>query len=125
MMNADTVLRVFTWKINSCASQMLLPLQNRQLLPCSPCPPYTNTPQLSPLSTLSDLNICYKLSIFTSLHILLTYHPRLSSSKRGTFFLTLPSSLCLVSSVHLIKYLWNMNMGLKHSSLMIGKLNIT
>lgn len=79
------------------------PLSFASVLPTHNLP---NTTQLSPLSSLSSLYIYHELNILTCLCISLTYHPRLSSSKRW-MFLTLKTGLCLISSVALITFLLN------------------
>lgn len=91
------------------SAQMSLPLWNIHHCPLPlffPPTIYPNTTQLSPLSALSSLHIYHELNILTCLCISLTYHPRLNSSK-SWMFLTLKTGLCLISSVVLIKFLFN------------------
>lgn len=108
----NTILTVFTRKINPYSSQLRCYFLRKTFTTVfalhSPRPPYPQHTAASPPppSARSSLCICHELNMLICLHIPLTCHSRLSSSKRWTLFLTLKTSLCLVSSVHLISITW-------------------
>lgn len=108
----NTLLRFFTWKVNSYSSSQLRCHFLWEIFTVILCPLFFSlticptTPQLSPLSPLRPLYICPELNVWICLHSLSTYHLRLSFSKDVVFN---PQSWPVpVSHVHLIITWMNM-----------------